>query len=100
MKRKFQIALSVIFIIIIFIGIDIRPDFVTAAEIYDYSGFWNCGNAKISVDSAIYSCAFRVPRVTAALCFLTVLPLLFPVIIRFLPHVPQAAGLLFYSGFK
>ena len=50
MKRKFEIALSVIFIIIIFIGVDIRPDFVTAAEIYDYSGFWNFGNAKISVD--------------------------------------------------
>lgn len=58
MKRKFEIALSVIFIIIIFIGVDIRPDFVTAAEIYDYSGFWNCGNAKISVDSGIYCCAF------------------------------------------
>lgn len=58
MKRKLETALSVIFIIVIFIGIEYRPEYVGAAERYDYSGFWALGNAKISVDSRIYCCAF------------------------------------------
>lgn len=58
MKRKIEITLSAILIVVISIGIDINFDSVTAAEIYDYSNFWNLGNAKISVDSGIYCCAF------------------------------------------
>lgn len=58
MKRKIKAVLSVIFTAVIFLGMYSCPEFVDAAEIYDYSGLWSLGNAKISVDTGIYCCAF------------------------------------------
>lgn len=59
MKRKVEItALLTVFIISVFISYKVSNEYVTAAEIYDYSGFWALGNARISVDSEIYCCAF------------------------------------------